>query len=117
MCLSLSFYKRNTFSSVVLFDFCSYRLPKVMTRTSSEEFQCVLQPIVLVLLDIPPMVPVLEGVVMELQDCALPLLRGGSCVCVCVRVRIICPSNFPTAVWRVGGQVGGSEMRLLIGCW
>ncbi|XP_075904875.1 malate dehydrogenase, cytoplasmic-like [Nelusetta ayraudi] len=33
------------------------------------------QPIVLVLLDIPPMVPVLEGVVMELQDCALPLLR------------------------------------------
>lgn len=115
MCLSLSFYKRNTFSSVVLFDFCSYLLPKVMTRTSSEEFECVLQPIVLVLLDIPPMVPVLEGVVMELQDCALPLLRGGSCVCV--RVRIICPSNFPTTVWRGGGQVGGSEMRLLIGCW
>lgn len=116
MCVCLSFYKRNTFSSVVLFDFCSYLLPKVMT--SSEEFQCDLQPIVLVLLDIPPMVPVLEGVVMELQDCALPLLRGGSCVCM--RVRIICPSNFPTAVWRgggAGGQVGGSEMRLLIGCW
>lgn len=34
------------------------------------------QPIVLVLLDIPPMLPVLDGVVMELQDCALPLLRG-----------------------------------------
>jgi len=33
------------------------------------------QPIILVLLDIPPMVPVLDGVVMELQDCALPLLR------------------------------------------
>ncbi|XP_012693478.1 malate dehydrogenase 1Aa, NAD (soluble) isoform X2 [Clupea harengus] len=33
------------------------------------------QPIILVLLDIPPMLPVLEGVVMELQDCALPLLR------------------------------------------
>ncbi|XP_068606757.1 malate dehydrogenase, cytoplasmic-like isoform X2 [Brachionichthys hirsutus] len=33
------------------------------------------QPIVLVLLDIPPMLPVLDGVVMELQDCALPLLR------------------------------------------
>ncbi|TNN40856.1 Malate dehydrogenase, cytoplasmic [Liparis tanakae] len=32
------------------------------------------QPIVLVLLDIPPMLPVLDGVVMELQDCALPLL-------------------------------------------
>ncbi|KAG7220202.1 hypothetical protein INR49_018379 [Caranx melampygus] len=30
------------------------------------------QPIILVLLDIPPMLPVLDGVVMELQDCALP---------------------------------------------
>ncbi|KAL7852358.1 hypothetical protein SRHO_G00181430 [Serrasalmus rhombeus] len=29
------------------------------------------QPIILVLLDIPPMLPVLDGVVMELQDCAL----------------------------------------------
>lgn len=35
-----------------------------------------LQPIILILLDIPPMLPVLDGVVMELQDCALPLLRG-----------------------------------------
>lgn len=33
------------------------------------------QPIILLLLDIAPMLPVLEGVVMELQDCALPLLR------------------------------------------
>ncbi|KAJ8002145.1 hypothetical protein DPEC_G00176780 [Dallia pectoralis] len=33
------------------------------------------QPVILVLLDIPPMLPVLDGVVMELQDCALPLLR------------------------------------------
>uniref|UniRef100_A0A8C1W6W3 Malate dehydrogenase n=1 Tax=Cyprinus carpio TaxID=7962 RepID=A0A8C1W6W3_CYPCA len=33
------------------------------------------QPIILVLLDITPMLPVLDGVVMELQDCALPLLR------------------------------------------
>ncbi|XP_023680770.1 malate dehydrogenase, cytoplasmic-like isoform X1 [Paramormyrops kingsleyae] len=33
------------------------------------------QPIILVLLDIPAMLPVLDGVVMELQDCALPLLR------------------------------------------
>ena len=36
----------------------------------------VFQPISLVLLDITPMLPVLDGVVMELQDCALPLLRG-----------------------------------------
>lgn len=34
------------------------------------------QPIILLLLDITSMLPVLEGVVMELQDCALPLLRG-----------------------------------------
>ncbi|TSU37050.1 Malate dehydrogenase, cytoplasmic [Bagarius yarrelli] len=33
------------------------------------------QTIILVLLDIPPMLPVLDGVVMELQDCALPLLK------------------------------------------
>ncbi|KAF5896634.1 malate dehydrogenase, cytoplasmic-like [Clarias magur] len=33
------------------------------------------QPISLVLLDITPMLPALGGVVMELQDCALPLLK------------------------------------------
>lgn len=33
------------------------------------------QPISLVLLDIPPMMEALEGVVMELNDCALPLLH------------------------------------------
>ncbi|KAM8739140.1 malate dehydrogenase 1Ab, NAD (soluble) [Acanthopagrus schlegelii] len=33
------------------------------------------QPVTLLLLDITPMLPVLEGVVMELQDCALPLLK------------------------------------------
>jgi malate dehydrogenase len=33
------------------------------------------QPITLVLLDIPPMIEVLTGVVFELQDCALPLLH------------------------------------------
>ncbi|KAL3266186.1 hypothetical protein HHI36_010369 [Cryptolaemus montrouzieri] len=33
------------------------------------------QPLILHLLDIPPMMSVLEGVVMELADCAFPLLR------------------------------------------
>lgn len=33
------------------------------------------QQITLLLLDIPPMMPVLQGVVMEMQDCALPLLK------------------------------------------
>lgn len=33
------------------------------------------QPIILVLLDITPMMGVLDGVLMELQDCALPLLQ------------------------------------------
>ncbi|KAG8124463.1 putative Malate dehydrogenase protein [Naja naja] len=35
----------------------------------------ILQPLILVLLDITPMMTVLDGVLMELQDCALPLLR------------------------------------------
>lgn len=34
------------------------------------------QPIELTLLDIPPMMTSLGGVVMELQDCALTLLKG-----------------------------------------
>ncbi|CAH0559872.1 unnamed protein product [Brassicogethes aeneus] len=34
------------------------------------------QPVILHLLDIPPMMGVLEGVVMELNDCAIPILRG-----------------------------------------
>ncbi|VTJ67070.1 Hypothetical predicted protein [Marmota monax] len=33
------------------------------------------QPIILVLLDVTPMMSVLNGVLMELQDCALPLLK------------------------------------------
>jgi len=33
------------------------------------------QPVTLYLLDIPSMMPVVEGVVMELQDCSLPLLH------------------------------------------
>ncbi|EYB88845.1 hypothetical protein Y032_0240g3337 [Ancylostoma ceylanicum] len=37
-------------------------------------------PIVLVMLDIPPMATVLEGVQFELQDCALPNLHGVECV-------------------------------------
>ena len=35
-----------------------------------------IQPITLLLLDIPPMMQVVEGVVLELQDCSLPLLHG-----------------------------------------
>merc|ERR1712212_228085 len=34
------------------------------------------QPLILTLLDIQPMLPVLNGVVMELQDCAFPLLQS-----------------------------------------
>ncbi|VDP02365.1 unnamed protein product [Heligmosomoides polygyrus] len=37
-------------------------------------------PLVLVLLDIPPMATVLEGVQFELQDCALANLQGVECV-------------------------------------
>ena len=34
------------------------------------------RPVVLQLLEIEPVLPALEGVVMELQDCAFPLLAG-----------------------------------------
>lgn len=34
------------------------------------------QPLILTLLDITPMMASLHGVVMELQDCALTLLKG-----------------------------------------
>ncbi|RKX34978.1 MAG: malate dehydrogenase [Verrucomicrobia bacterium] len=34
------------------------------------------QPVILHMIEIPPAVPTLEGVVMELQDCAFPLLNG-----------------------------------------
>lgn len=33
------------------------------------------QPVILHLLDIPPMMGVLEGVCMEIDDCALPLVK------------------------------------------
>eukprot|EP00126_Sphaerothecum_destruens_P015332 Sdes_comp9287_c0_seq1m772 len=36
-------------------------------------------PVVLHLLDIPPMIGVLQGLVMELEDCALPLLKKVVC--------------------------------------
>ena len=39
------------------------------------------QPLILHLLDIAPMMGVLEGVVMELQDCALPLLVDVKAFC------------------------------------
>ncbi|MEL6200469.1 MAG: malate dehydrogenase, partial [Pseudomonadota bacterium] len=34
------------------------------------------QPVILQLLEIPPALPALEGVVMELDDCAFPTLAG-----------------------------------------
>jgi len=38
--------------------------------------RCLLQPIILVLLDIEAMMTVLKGVAMELTDCCSPLLKG-----------------------------------------
>jgi len=34
------------------------------------------QPVILHLLDIPENMGILQGVVMEIEDCALPLIRG-----------------------------------------
>jgi malate dehydrogenase len=39
------------------------------------------QPVILQLLDIPPSMPALNGVVMELDDCAFPLLKGITTSC------------------------------------
>ena len=36
----------------------------------------MLQPVVLVLLDLEALMPILRGVVMELTDCSLPLIKG-----------------------------------------
>jgi hypothetical protein len=48
-----------------------------MTKlTLTDTVLAIWQPIILVLLDITPMMGVLDGVLMELQDCALPLLKG-----------------------------------------
>lgn len=46
-------------------------------------FSTYLQPMDLVLLDIEPMLPILDGVIMELQDCSLPLVNCKSEVVVC----------------------------------
>lgn len=61
-----------------------------------------LQPLVLVLLDITPMMTVLEGVVMELQDCALPLLRGSQKAFSC---------TYMTQLLDLGTAVAGIKHR------
>ena len=45
-------------------------------RIASGEMLGPDQPVILQLLEIPPVMPALQGVVMELDDCAFPLLRG-----------------------------------------
>jgi len=48
----------------------------LLFRIASGEVFGADQPVVLRLLEIPQALPALEGVVMELQDCAFPLLEG-----------------------------------------
>lgn len=48
----------------------------MLFRIASGEMLGVDQPVILQLLEIPPAMNALDGVVMELQDCAFPLLRG-----------------------------------------
>ena len=55
------------------------------------------QPVILHLIEIPPVLPALEGVVMELKDCAFPLLDG----------------VIPTADLREGFE--GVDFALLVG--
>lgn len=52
---------------------CTYTLLCTLTY----KYTCKhTQPLSLTLLDIPPMMDCLHGVVMELEDCALTLLKG-----------------------------------------
>ena len=48
----------------------------MLFRIASGEMLGIDQPVILQLLEIPPAMNALAGVVMELQDCAFPLLRG-----------------------------------------
>lgn len=48
----------------------------LLFRIASGEMLGPDQPIVLKMLEIPPALPALEGVAMELEDCAFPLLAG-----------------------------------------
>lgn len=48
----------------------------LLFRIASGEMLGTDQPVILQLLDITPALPALKGVVMELEDCAFPLLAG-----------------------------------------
>src|SRR6266581_6437733 len=48
----------------------------ILFRIASGEMFGSEQPVILHLVDIEPALPVLQGVVMELDDCAFPLLKG-----------------------------------------
>ena len=48
----------------------------LLFRIASGEMLGPDQPVILQLLEIPPALPALEGVAMELEDCAFPLLAG-----------------------------------------
>src|SRR5882672_7741742 len=48
----------------------------LLYRIAAGELFGLNQPVILHLVDIEPALPVLQGVVMELDDCAFPLLKG-----------------------------------------
>src|SRR5438045_532736 len=48
----------------------------ILFRIASGELFGPNQPVILHLVDVEPAMPIVEGVVMELDDCAFPLLKG-----------------------------------------
>ncbi|KHJ81564.1 hypothetical protein OESDEN_18749 [Oesophagostomum dentatum] len=64
-------------------------------------------PIVLVMLDIPPMATVLEGVQFELMDCALPNLHGMRSI-----LRIRCIAAAMLQWWSIACTCTRRRMRL-----
>ena len=66
------------------------------------------QPVILQLLEITPALPALSGVVMELKDCAFPLLHG------------VVQTDDPNVAFKDADYallVGYSVVALLIGWW
>ena len=68
----------------------------ILFRIASGQLLGADQPIVLRLLEIEPAMRVLEGVVMEIDDCAFPLVHdcpvvmpGSKCLSACIQVEVL----------------------------
>jgi len=81
-CLATFFFRLSVLyakkTPVTLWPQQTVRMFRPHSTCSSKRVTSVFvwQPLVLVLLDLEALMPILRGVVMELGDCSLPLLKG-----------------------------------------